>query len=40
MSKIEDAQKILKAFGLPPAQYNEMAALTLLALCNLKEQDN
>ena len=40
MSKIEDAQKILKAFGLPPTQYNEMAALTLLALCNLKEQDN
>jgi hypothetical protein len=30
MSKIEEAQEILKALGLPPAQYNEMAALTLL----------
>ena len=40
MSKIEEAQEILKSLGLPAAQYNEMAALTLLALCNLKEQDN
>jgi type II restriction enzyme len=40
MSKIEEAQEILKALGLPPAQYNEMAALTLLAVCNLKEQDD
>ena len=40
MSKIEEAQEILKALGLPPAQYNEMAALTLLAVCNIKEQEN
>lgn len=40
MSKIEEAQEILKALGLPPAQYNEMAALTLLAVCNIKEQGN
>ena len=40
MSKIEEAQEMLKALGLPPAQYNEMAALTLLAVCNIKEQDN
>ena len=40
MSKIEEAQEILKALGLPLAQYNEMAALTLLAVCNIKEQDN
>ncbi len=40
MSKIEEAQEILKALGLPPAQYNEMAALTLLAVCNIKEQDD
>lgn len=40
MSKIEEAQEILKALGLPSAQYNEMAALTLLAVCNIKEQDN
>lgn len=39
MNKIEEAQEILKALGLPPAQYNEMAALTLLAVCNIKEQD-
>jgi hypothetical protein len=40
MSKIEEAQEILKALGLPSAQYNEMAALTLLAICNIKEQNN
>jgi type II restriction enzyme len=39
MSKIEEAQEILKAIGLPPAQYNEMAALTFLAICNIKEND-
>ena len=40
MNKIEEAQDILKSLGLPQAQYNEMAALTLLALCNLKESDD
>lgn len=40
MSKIEEAKEILKSLGLPPAQYNEMAALTLLAICSLKEQDS
>lgn len=39
MSKLEEAQEILKALGLPPAQYNEMAALTFLAVCNIKEND-
>lgn len=39
MSKIEEAQEILKSIGLPPAQYNEMAALTFLAICNIKEND-
>ncbi len=39
MSKIEEAQEILKALGLPPAQFNEMAALTFLAICNIKEND-
>ncbi len=39
MSKIKEAQEILKALGLPPAQYNEMAALTFLAICNIKEND-
>lgn len=39
MSKIEEAQEILKALGLPPAQYNEMAALTFLAICGIKEND-
>lgn len=39
MSKIEEAQEILKELGLPSAQYNEMAALTFLAICNIKEND-
>jgi hypothetical protein len=40
MSQIEDAQQILKALGLPPAQQNEMAALTLLALCGVGPGDS
>jgi len=40
MSKIEEAQEILNSLGLPTAQQNEMSALTLLALCNIKENDN
>jgi len=40
MSKIEEAQEILKNLGLPKAQQNEMSALTLLALCDIKENDN
>jgi type II restriction enzyme len=40
MSKITEAQEILKALGLPPAQQNEMAAITLLALCSITEDDN
>ncbi len=39
IGKIEDAQKILKALGLPPAQCNEISALTFLALANLQEED-
>jgi type II restriction enzyme len=39
MSKIEEAQSILRAIGLPPAQCNEMAALTFLAICDIKERD-
>ena len=39
MSKITEAQEILKAMGLPVAQQNEMSALTLLSLCNVKETD-
>lgn len=37
MSKITEAQEILKALGLPAAQQNEMSALVLLALCSIKE---
>jgi type II restriction enzyme len=37
--KIKEAQNILKALGLPSAQQNELAALTLLALCDLKPND-
>lgn len=39
-SKIDQAQQLLKAFGLPPAQQNERACLTLLALANLKPSDD
>lgn len=39
MSKISEAQEILSVLGLPPAQQNEISALTLLALCGLKEKD-
>jgi len=39
MSKIEEAQAILKSLGLPRAQQNEMSALTLLALCGLRPND-
>ena len=35
-SKIDQAQKLLKAFGLPVAQQNERTCLTLLALAQLK----
>jgi type II restriction enzyme len=40
MGKIQEAREILKELGLPPAQQNEMSALTLLALCGIKEKDN
>ena len=39
MNKIEEAQIILKDLGLPKPQQNEMSAVTLLALCNIKEGD-
>jgi len=38
MKKIEDAKKILEELGLPKRQQNERSALTLLALCNIKEK--
>lgn len=37
MGKIQEAQRILQDLGLPPAQQNEISALTLLALCNANE---
>jgi type II restriction enzyme len=40
MPEISDAQKILAALGMPSAQQNEMAALTLLALCDLTPDDS
>ena len=40
MSKIEEAQEILIALGLPKGQQNIQSALTLLALSNLREEDN
>jgi len=38
MGKIQEAQEILKALGLPPGQQNEMAALTLLVLAQISEE--
>lgn len=38
--KINEARVILNKLGLPKAQQNEMAALTLLALANLKPGDS
>ncbi len=40
MDKIKQAQKILKELGLPKAQQNEISALTLLALCGIKENSS
>lgn len=37
MSKITEAQEILKELGLPTAQQNKISALTLLSLCSIKE---
>lgn len=38
MGKIEQAQEVLEALGLPSAQQNEVSALTLLALAQLSEK--
>lgn len=40
MSKIEEAQQILRELGLPLTQQNEISAFTLLALCQLKPNDS
>ena len=39
MTKIQEAQLILKKLGLPEAQQNEIAGYTLLAICGIKEKD-
>lgn len=35
--RLQEAQEVLKSLGLPPAQQNEMSALTLLVLAQLSE---
>lgn len=40
MDKIKEAQEILRALGLPPAQQNERSALVLLALCGIRPNDS
>lgn len=35
MAEVEEAREILKILGMPPAQYNQMASMTLIALCGL-----
>jgi type II restriction enzyme len=37
MRKVKQAQQLLSELGLPKAQQNEIAALTMLALCNVKK---
>lgn len=39
MGKIQEAQDVLQALGLPKAQQNELSALTLLVLAQLSEED-
>lgn len=39
MTKIKEAQLILGELGLPKAQQNEISGYTLLALCNITEDD-
>lgn len=39
MTKIKEAQEILKALGLPTTQQNEISAYTLLALCGVGKND-
>lgn len=39
MSKIDEAQEILAALGLPVEQQNDISAYTLLALCDIKPYD-
>jgi hypothetical protein len=39
MADVEEAKAILKGLGLPPAQFNEMSALTLISLCGLGPDD-
>lgn len=40
MKKIDEAKQILREFGLPEEQQNEISALTLLALCRIKPRSN
>ena len=35
MAGVEEARKILEALGMPTAQHNQMAGMTLIALCGL-----
>ena len=35
MADIGEAREILEALGMPPAQHNQMAGMTLIALCDL-----
>ena len=35
MANVEEAQEILEGLGMPPAQHNQMAGMTLIALCGL-----
>ena len=37
--KLKQAKEILKAFGLPPTQYNDRSAWVFLALANIKPSD-
>ena len=40
MNKLEEAKKILEDIGMPIKQQNDLCAYTLLALLNVKNDDN
>lgn len=40
MSKIDEARDVLEQMGMPPAQRNDISCFTLLALCNLSEENS
>jgi len=40
LADVREAQEILEALGMPPAQHNRVAGMTLIALCGLTPKAN